>query len=103
MSEEIRIYEGGIRLESGTYVQILRSEDRVKVEEDIDLIKDINPDWEVVFLEKCYHLVSTTPRIIYAKPTPLPDSSIDVGAALDKILNLSIAIKKQARANTPPT
>ena len=32
-----------------------------------------------------------------------PDSSIDVGAALDKILNLSIAIKKQARANTPPT
>jgi len=70
MSEEIRIYEGGIRLESGTYVQILRSEDRSKVEEDIDLIKDMNPDKEVVFLEKCYHLVRTTPYIIYAKPTP---------------------------------
>ena len=32
-----------------------------------------------------------------------PDNSINVSAALDKILNLSIAIKQQARASTPPT
>ena len=32
-----------------------------------------------------------------------PDNSINVSAALDKILNLSIAIKQQARANNPPT
>ena len=32
-----------------------------------------------------------------------PDDSIDAGAALDRILNLSIAIKRQARKDTTPT
>jgi hypothetical protein len=35
--------------------------------------------------------------------TRFPDNSIDIGAALDRILNLSVAIKQQARDVTPPT
>lgn len=66
MMETLIIFEAGMRSRNGKYSKFIESPDRSKVIEHIEIMKLCNPtDLELVFYEKTYHCVSTTPRIIH--------------------------------------
>jgi hypothetical protein len=63
--ETLTIYEAGMRSDSGKYAEFIKSTDRAKVEEYIEIMKQTRTDgFEILFLEKTYHLVCTTPQIV---------------------------------------
>lgn len=63
--ETLIIYEAGGRSEDGRYVKFIESPKREDVEECIEIMKKTQPHGTtIVFLEKTFHLVNTTPFII---------------------------------------
>tara|TARA_R110000822_G_scaffold122229_1_gene256333 strand:+ start:516 stop:725 length:210 start_codon:yes stop_codon:yes gene_type:complete len=63
--QSITIYEVGMRSPNGEYSKFCESPDKSKVDDHLEIMKKCTPDgFEVVFLEKVYHCVSTTPHII---------------------------------------
>jgi hypothetical protein len=66
MSKEIKVYEAGVRNElTGKYSQFITSRVRAEVDDYIDIMKQtVSTDYEIVFYERFYNLISTTPYII---------------------------------------
>lgn len=63
--ESLTVFEAGMRSEGGRYAEFISSPDRKKVEDYIEIMKETKPEgMSIVFLEKTYQLVSTTPHII---------------------------------------
>ena len=64
--ETMTLYEAGTRSEeNGGYNKFIESLDREVVEAHIETMKTTVPHkMTIVFLEKTFHLVSTTPHII---------------------------------------
>ena len=63
--QNLTIFEAGMRSEAGRYAEFITSPDREKVEEYIEIMKLSKPEgMTIVFLEKNYQLVSTTPHIV---------------------------------------
>ena len=61
---DLIVFEAGIRNEEGKYSKFMDSPDRKKVEDYLDIMKTTKPEnFELVFLEKHYSLISTTPTI----------------------------------------
>ncbi len=62
---DLIVFEAGLRSEEGYYSKFMESPDRGRVEEYIEIMKSTKPEGaEIMFMEKCYQLVSTTPHII---------------------------------------
>ncbi len=62
------IYEAGIRDEVGKYSLFIQSNDKDAVIDYTETMKETVPlSHEIVFLEKTYELVCTTPHIIGRK------------------------------------
>lgn len=68
MSEDIRIYEAGVRTETGRYSKFITSSVKAEVDDYINIMKDtVSDDHEIVFYEKLYRILSTVPYIIKRK------------------------------------
>ena len=62
---DLIVFEVGLRNPVGKYSKFMESQDRDKVNEYIEIMRSSIDDYfEIVFLEKDYKLVSTTPLII---------------------------------------
>lgn len=65
MSEDVTIYEAGLRVE-GKYSEFIQSKKESDVDEYIEIMKTTKPDdAEIVKLVKLFRCISTTPQIIY--------------------------------------
>lgn len=65
MNETLTVFEAGVRDGDGNYRQFIQSNDRVRVVDYIEIMKESCFDsLDIVFLEKTFHLVSTTQHII---------------------------------------
>ncbi len=63
--ESLIVFEAGMRSEEGKYSKFMESPDRQKVEEYLEIMKKTRTDnFQLVFLEKTYHLICTTPHIV---------------------------------------
>ena len=63
--QSITIYEVGMRSPKGEYTKFDESTNKKEADVFLEIMKKFTPDgFEVVFLEKVYHCVSTTPHII---------------------------------------
>jgi len=63
---DLTVFEAGLRSEEGNYSKFMESPDRAKVEEYLEIMKTTKPDnFELMFYEKTYRLISTNPQIIY--------------------------------------
>lgn len=63
--QSLTVFEAGMRSESGRYAEFITSPDRKKVDDYIEIMKVSKPEgMTIVFLEKTYQLVSTTPHIV---------------------------------------
>ena len=59
------IYEAGLRTEAGKYHNFISSTCINEVEDYIEIVKVSKPEsMSIIFIEKTYHLVSTTPHIV---------------------------------------
>ena len=64
--DSLIVFEAGMRNQEGKYFEFMESPDRKKVEDYLEIMKKTKPDnFELVFLEKNYHLVSTTPHVVH--------------------------------------
>lgn len=68
MEDDLIIFEAGMRHSAGgKYYKFMESPDKAKVEEYLEIMKGTKPDEsELVFSEKTYRLIATTPHIIEA-------------------------------------
>ena len=65
MSEEVKIYEAGLRLDNGNYSSFIQSRNESEVDEYIDIIKKTKTENStIVKMEKLFRCISTTPFII---------------------------------------
>ena len=65
MSEDVKIYEAGLRLDSGNYSSFIQSRDESEVNEYIDIMKATKSENStIVKMEKLFRCISTTPFII---------------------------------------
>jgi hypothetical protein len=65
MMEALTVFEAGMRNPDGKYSKFIESPDRKEVADYIETMKSCRPiDFDLVFYEKTYHLVSTIPHII---------------------------------------
>ena len=63
--QAITIYEVGMRSPKGEYTKFDESTNKKEADVFLEIMKKCTPDgFEVVFLEKVYHCVSTVPHII---------------------------------------
>ena len=61
MSEDVKIYESGLRLDSGEYSSFIQSRNEVEVDKYIDIMKKTKPEnFTIVKMEKLFRCVSTT-------------------------------------------
>ena len=64
MSEQMTLFECGLRI-NGRYCQFMESNNRESIDEYINIMRETNPPYaEILFLEKTYELVSSTPYVI---------------------------------------
>ena len=65
--ETMTIYEAGLRAPDGKYVKFISSSNKQDVDEHIEIMKTTKPHGNVIlFFEKTFHLVTTTPHIVRA-------------------------------------
>ena len=65
--EALTIYEAGLRAPDGKYANFISSTNRQDVDEYIETMKTTAPyGHTILFLEKTFRLVSTTPHIVQA-------------------------------------
>ena len=65
--ETMTIYEAGLRAPDGKYAKFISSPNKQVVDEYIEIMKTTKPYGKtILFLEKTFHLVSTTPHIVQA-------------------------------------
>ena len=65
MMQSITMYEAGMRNPRGEYSKLFESLDKSKVDDHLEIMKKCTPhNFQLVFLEKTYHCVSTVPHII---------------------------------------
>jgi hypothetical protein len=65
MSQDVTIYEAGIRI-NGEYCEFIQSKKKSDVDEYIEIMKTTKPkDGEIVKLIKVFRCISTTPHVIY--------------------------------------
>ena len=65
MSEEVKIYEAGLRLDNGKYASFIQSRNESEVDEYIDIMKKTKTENStIVKMEKLFRCISTTPFII---------------------------------------
>lgn len=65
MSEDVKIYEAGIRLENGNYLSFIKSRNESEVDEYIDIMKITKSENStIVKMEKLFRCIFTTPFII---------------------------------------
>ena len=65
VSEQLIIYEAGVRSESGKYSKFMASPVLEEVDDYISIMKEtVSKESEILFFKKVYHLVCTTPNII---------------------------------------
>lgn len=65
--ETLIVFEAGIRNEDGQYHKFMDSPNREEVQEYLEIMKETKPeDSTLVFMEKTYKLVCTTPYIVSA-------------------------------------
>ena len=62
---DLMVFEAGLRI-NGKYSKFMESPERKKVIEYLEIMKKTKPDnGELIFLQKDYRLILTTPHIIY--------------------------------------
>ena len=65
MSEDVMIYEAGLRLDNGNYSSFIQSRKESEVDEYIDIMKKTKSENStIVKMEKLFRCISTTPYII---------------------------------------
>ena len=65
MSEEVKIYEAGLRLDNGNYSSFIQSRNESEVDEYIDIMKETKSENStIVKTEKLFRCISTMPFII---------------------------------------
>ena len=65
MSEDVKIYEAGLRLGNGNYSSFIQSKNESEVDEYIDIMKTTKSENStIVKMEKVFRCISTTPFII---------------------------------------
>jgi hypothetical protein len=65
MSEDVIIYEAGLRLDNGNYSSFIQSRKESEVDEYIDIMKTTKSENStIVKMEKLFRCISTTPYII---------------------------------------
>lgn len=63
--EALTIYEAGLRAPNGEYAQFIFSPNKQEIDEYIKIMKKVKPhEMTILFMEKTFHLVSTTPHIV---------------------------------------
>lgn len=63
--ETVQVFAAGVRNENGVYCEFISSRERRAVDEYIEIMKGVlDQNFEIVFHEKTYGLVSTVPQII---------------------------------------
>ena len=65
MSEDVLIYEAGLRLDNGNYASFIQSRNESDVDEYINIMKKTKSEnTTIVKMEKLFRCISTTPFII---------------------------------------
>ena len=65
MSEDVKIYEAGLRLDNGNYSSFMQSRNEREVDEYIDIMKTTKSENStIVKMEKLFRCISTTPFIV---------------------------------------
>jgi hypothetical protein len=65
MSEDVKIYEAGLRIDSGEYASFIQSRNEREVDEYISIMKKTKSENStIVKMEKLFRCISTTPIII---------------------------------------
>jgi hypothetical protein len=66
--ENLTVFEAGARSPDGKYATFMESPEKSKIDDYLEIMKRTVPeDFELVFMEKTYRLISTTPNIINRK------------------------------------
>lgn len=64
MSEDVKIYEAGLRLDNGNYSSFIQSRNESEVDEYIDIMKTTKSENSTIIkMEKLFRCISTTPLI----------------------------------------
>lgn len=62
--EKLVIFEAGVSNSEGKYSKFIQSPDREKVIEYMNIMEVcVDADFEIIYLEKVFNCVSTTPKI----------------------------------------
>ena len=65
MSEDVKIYEAGLRLDNGNYARFIQSKNEAEVDEYINIMKETKSENStIVKMEKLFRCISTTPFVI---------------------------------------
>jgi hypothetical protein len=65
MSEDVKIYEAGLKIDNGNYSSFIQSRNEREVDEYIDIMKTTKSESStIVKMEKLFRCISTTPFII---------------------------------------
>lgn len=65
MSEDVYIYEAGLRLDNGNYSSFIQSRNEREVDEYIDIMKTTKSENStIVKMENLFRCISTTPFIV---------------------------------------